>query len=168
MTQLIHIAHLVSAAWAAAGELITAGALLWALNTLATAIRFTYSAGRWCGRLWFSYGLPALLLAADGISWLNAQIDWIEVARTVLDCLKVIAALAITSWTLTCDAHKRWIGSIDWSLPAAPAAPARPAVQPLFELADELQQLTGKQLSAITGRSRRTSKARMVATYLAA
>ena len=142
-------------------ELLSAAVILMALDKLATAIRWTYAAGRYTGRLWFTYGLPAFLMAADGISWLNSQIDWRFVAATVWDCLKVVAALAITAYSLTCDAHKRWIGSIDWDLPAAPA------INPLFEMAAELEQLTGKQLKAITGSRRRVAKRELVAAYMA-
>ena len=142
-------------------ELLSAAVILMALDKLATAIRWTYAAGRYTGRLWFTYGLPAFLMVADGISWLNSQIDWRFVAATVWDCLKVVAALAITAYSLTCDAHKRWIGSINWDLPAAPA------INPLFEMAAELEQLTGKQLKAITGSRRRAAKRELVAAYMA-
>ncbi len=142
-------------------ELLSAAVILMALDKLATAIRWTYAAGRYTGRLWFTYGLPAFLMVADGISWLNSQIDWRFVAATVWDCLKVVTALAITAYSLTCDAHKRWIGSINWDLPAAPA------INPLFEIAAELEQLTGKQLKAITGSRRRAAKRELVAAYMA-
>lgn len=142
-------------------ELLSAAVILMALDKLATAIRWTYAAGRYTGRLWFTYGLPAFLMVADGISWLNSQIDWRFVAATVWDCLKVVTALAITAYSLTCDAHKRWIGSINWDLPAAPA------INPLFEMAAELEQLTGKQLKAITGSRRRAAKRELVAAYMA-
>ena len=142
-------------------ELLSAAVILMALDKLAIAIRWTYKAGRYTGRLWFTYGLPAFLMAADGISWLNSQIDWRFVAATVWDCLKVIAAAFITAVTLTCDAHKRWIGSIDWCMPAPPA------VNPLFEMAVELEQLTSKQLKAMTGATRRVAKRELVATYMA-
>lgn len=142
-------------------ELLSAAVILMALDKLATAIRWTYKAGRFTGRLWFTYGLPAFLMAADGISWLNSQIDWRFVAATVWDCLKVVAALAITAYSLTCDAHKRWIGAINWDLPAAPA------INPLFEMAAELEQLTSKQLKAMTGTRRRVAKRDLVAAYMA-
>ena len=142
-------------------ELLSAAVILMALDKLATAIRWTYAAGRYTGRLWFTYGLPAFLMVADGISWLNSQIDWRFVAATVWDCLKVVAALAITAYSLTCDAHKRWIGSINWDLPTAPD------INPLFEMAAELEQLTGKQLKAITGSRRRAAKRELVAAYMA-
>ena len=142
-------------------ELLSAAVILMALDKLATAIRWTYKAGHYTGRLWFTYGLPAFLMAADSISWLNAQIDWRFVAATVWDCLKVITALAITAYSLTCNAHKRWIGSIDWNLPAAPV------INPLFEMAAELEQMTSKQLQAMTGTRRRVAKRELVAAYMA-
>ena len=145
-------------------ELLSAAVILMALDKLATAIRWTYAAGRYTGRLWFTYGLPAFLMAADGISWLNSQIDWRYVAATVWDCLKVVAVLAITAWSLTCDAHKRWVGSVEWSLPATPA-PA--AVNPLFEMADELSAFSCKQLRSQFGLKLKTSKARLIGAALA-
>ena len=144
-----------------ATELLSAAVILMALDKLATAIRWTYAAGRYTGRLWFTYGLPAFLMTADAISWLNSQIDWRFVAATVWDCLKVVAAMAITAYSLICDAHKRWIGSINWDLPIAPA------INPLFEMAAEMELLTGKQLKAITGTRRRVAKRELVAAYMA-
>ena len=146
-------------------ELLSAAVLLMALDWLGTAIRFTYRAGYAVGTVWFRWGLPALLTTADGISWLNSQIDWRFVAATAWDCLKVVAVLAITAWSLTCDAHKRWVGSVDWSLPATPV-PA--AVNPLFEMAGELERLSSKQLKALTGSKRRVAKRELVASYMAA
>ena len=142
-------------------ELLSVAVILMALDKLATAIRWTYKAGRFTGRLWFTYGLPACLMAADGISWVNSQIDWRFVAATVWDCLKVITAAFITAVTLTCDAHKRWIGTINWNLPTAPV------VNPLFEVAAEMERLTGKQLKVITGSRRRVAKRELVAAYMA-
>lgn len=145
-------------------ELLSAAVLLMALDKLAVAIRWTYKAGRFTGRLWFSYGVPTVLAVADGISWLNAQIDWQTAASVFVDCLKVIAAAFITAVTLTCDAHKRWIGSIDWSMPSAPVAPA---ISPLFEMAADLELLTSKQLKTITGSRRRVAKRELVAAFMA-
>ena len=145
-------------------ELLSVAVILMALDKLATAIRWTYKAGRFTGRLWFTYGLPAFLMAADGISWINAQIDWQTAAGVFVDCLKVIAAAFITAVTLTCDAHKRWVGSIDWSIPSAPVAPA---ISPLFEMAADLELLTSKQLKAMTGSRRRVAKRELVAAYMA-
>ena len=145
-------------------ELLSVAVILMALDKLATAIRWTYKAGRFTGRLWFSYGLPAFLMAADGISWINAQIDWQTAAGVFVDCLKVITAAFITAVTLTCDAHKRWVGSIDWSMPSAPVAPA---ISPLFEMAADLELLTSKQLKAMTGSRRRVAKRELVAAYMA-
>ena len=99
-------------------------------------------------------------MAADGISWLTAQIDWRFVAATIWDCLKVIAALAITAYSLTCDAISV-DQTINWDLPAAPA------INPLFEVAAELEQPTAKQLKAITGSRRRVAKRELVAAYIA-
>ena len=144
-------------------ELLSAAVLLMALDKLGAAIRWTYKAGRFVGWLWFTYGVPAVLAAADGISWLNAQIDWRFVAATVWDCLKVITALAITAYSLTCDAHRRWVGSIDWNLPAVRVAPS---INPLFDVATELELMTCRQLQTMTGTRRRVAKRELIAAYV--
>lgn len=138
MTTLLHAAAGLDAltaalttAWAAAGEILTAGALLWTLNALASAMRTTYRAGRIVGTAWYAYGQPALLAAADAVSWLIAQVDWAEVAATLAATARTLLALAITAATITTEQarlmHRDWVGSIDWT-PAAPAAlPALPA-----------------------------------------
>ena len=77
-------------------ELTAAGVALMALDRLAAAIRFTYTAGRFTGRLWYTYGVPAVLAAADFISWLNSQIDWADVRSGVIEGLRIFIALAIT------------------------------------------------------------------------
>jgi len=104
MQSLFHLAAGVDAllaaittAWAALGEIVTAGALLLALDRLAAAIRFTYRAGRAVGTVWFRYVVPAVLVLADGISWINAQIDWVEVRDIVIAGLKVVIAAVITA-----------------------------------------------------------------------
>jgi hypothetical protein len=55
--------------WAAAGELLTAGAILWALDTLARAIRGAYAMGRATGRiLW-----PVIHATARAGRWFFAN-----------------------------------------------------------------------------------------------
>ena len=95
MQSLLHIAATADAvlaaittAWAALGEIVTAGALLLAIDRLAAAIRTTYSLGRMVGTITW----PA-------IHWAVAVcrlIDWRFTALVVADCLKVIAAFALT------------------------------------------------------------------------
>ena len=75
--------HTLASVWTLAGELLTAGALLWCLNALARFIRLVYEAGRWTGWLWRTYLVPALLYLADSISWGVAQVDWLEVRRSL-------------------------------------------------------------------------------------
>ena len=169
MTQIFHIVHLASAAWAAAGELITAGAILWSLNTLATAVHWTYRAGRFTGRLWFTYGLPALLWLADGISWCIAQVNWLEVRAVVGVMLRTIASLLIAAALTTRDTLSRWhsayVGSIEWGAPAAPVAPH---VQPLALVADELSSLSCNQIRSSFGLRQRCSKQLLIAAAVAA
>ena len=75
--------HTLASVWTLAGELLTAGALLWCLNALARFIRLVYEAGRWTGWLWRTYLVPAVLYLADSISWGVAQVDWLEVRRSL-------------------------------------------------------------------------------------
>ena len=77
--------HTLASVWTLAGELLTAGALLWCLNALARFIRLVYEAGRWTGWLWRTYLVPALLYLADSISWGVAQVDWLEVRKALQD-----------------------------------------------------------------------------------
>ena len=147
-------------------ELLSAAVLLMALDKLAAAVRFTYRAGRFTGWLWFSYGVPAILWAADGISWILSHIDWAEVAATVRDCLAVIVSAAVAAALVTRDAHRAWIGSIDWAIPLEPVAPVSPAVHPLALIAEDLTELSANQLRAALKTRKRTSKARLIAAGL--
>ena len=87
MTHLVfEVMHLAAVAWAAAGELITAGAILWALNTLANAIRTTYQAGYAFGKFyrahlhaplkWLVLHLIALIITIMQYAWLGAVWLW--------------------------------------------------------------------------------------------
>ena len=87
---MIHLAfevmHLAAAAWAAAGELITAGAILWSLNALANAIRTTYKAGYAFGCFyrahlhaplkWLVLHLIALIITVMQYAWIGAVWLW--------------------------------------------------------------------------------------------
>jgi len=71
MNAIVHLAASVDAllaaittAWAALGEIITAGALLLVLDRIAAAIRTVYAAGRAVGTIWFRYAVPAILAIA--------------------------------------------------------------------------------------------------------
>ena len=141
-------------------DLTAAAVLLMVLDKVAVAVRFTYRAGRFVGRLWFTYGVPAVLATADAISWLNAQIDWAFVAGTVVDCFKVIAAALFTVVTLLWDARRRYLA-------ANTAAPVAPAINPLATIADNLHTLTRKELMAIVGTKRRLSKQQLITLLVA-
>lgn len=104
-------------------------------DALAHAAQLAYRTGRAYGRVWFSYGLPALLAAADGASWLLAQIDWAEVAATVRAGLAVLVAATVTGAQLAipalCAASERLgkayaavvVGGTATPAPAIEAAP---------------------------------------------
>jgi hypothetical protein len=172
--------------WAAAGELLTAGAILWALDALARSIRLAYSMGRTMGRLLW----PVLHALAAGGRWFAAHIDWAEVAAVVVDCLK---ALAVLCWLVavegrrllisaSADMGRRYSAALAPSLPvvvaSAPSAPSAlpvapllvvvdPSPHPLAVVAASLEALTCKELRALTGTRRKLPKASLVALALA-
>lgn len=174
MTNLIHIAHLISAAWAAAGELITATAILATLNVVANSIRWTYKAGATTGRLLW----PAIHWTADVIR----QIDWRYAATVALECA---VAVAVICWVTLKWSHKALIaasatlGRLYAALIATEGkalvtvTPRRrtvmaPAfVHPLAELATELEQLTRRELQELTGSKRKAAKRELAAQLIA-
>jgi hypothetical protein len=152
----------VARLWAMAGELITAGALLLALDRLAAAIRTTYQAGRLVGRvLW-----PV-------IYWLAAVcrlIDWRLVAAVVIDGLKILVAatitaaqLAIPTLTKVSAAMGRWYAAVLVKPAAVAVVPVLPVVHPLAVMAEDLEGLTCNQLRALIGTRKRVRKAELIA-----
>jgi hypothetical protein len=165
LTALQGAEHLLITAarlWAAAGELITAGAILWSLDTLARAIRGAYAAGRFVGRI-----------AWPVIHWTIATlrlIDWRIVAVVVFDCAKVLAVAAYVAAVmarrgliaLSAAMGRRYSAAM---VPAAPIAPA--AYHPAAVIAADLSALTCAQLRALTGCRRKLPKAQLIALALA-
>lgn len=153
--------------WAAAGELITAGAILWSLDTLARAIRGAYAMGRATGRiLW-----PVIHATARAGRWFFANVDWRLVAVVVFDCAKVLAVAAYVAAVMArrglIDASaamgRRYAATV---APAVPHAPA--AYHPAAMIAGELSTLTCAQLRALTGCRRKIRKADLIALAIAA
>jgi hypothetical protein len=168
--------------WAVAGELLTAGAILWALDALARSIRLAYSMGRTTGRLLW----PVLHALAAGGRWFSANIDWPTVAAVVIDCLK---ALAVLCWLVAVEGRRLLFSAsaslgrryaaalasapspvvvaplVVASAPSAPSAP--PIAHPLAVVAASLEALTCKELRALTGTRRKLPKASLVALALA-
>ena len=149
--------------WAAAGELLTAGAILWALDTLARSIRGAYAMGRATGRiLW-----PVIHFTAA----LVRLIDWRIVAAVVIDCLKVLAVAAYVAAVMarrflihvSAAMGRRYAAAV---APAAPIAPA--AYHPAAMIAGGLSALTCAQLRALTGCRRKLPKAQLIALAIAA
>ena len=161
MTSLIHIAHLLTAAWAAAGELITAASLLWLLNQTANAIRWTYAAGAFAGRL--------LWPVIHGVAAVCKLIDWAEVGATVLACLKVLVAAGVTLAQMALPALVRLSAALGKAYACLLVKPAvvAPAIHPLAAMAEELEAMTCKQLQALIGTRRKCRKAELVAMALA-
>ena len=158
-----HLLITAARLWAAAGELITAGAILWSIDTLARAIRGAYAAGRFVGRI-----------AWPVIHWTIATlrlIDWRFVAALVIDCLKVLAVAAYVAAVMArrglIDASaamgRRYSAAV---VPIAPTAPA--AYHPAAVIAGELSTLTCAQLRALTGCRRKIRKADLIALAIAA
>ena len=165
LTALQGAEHLLITAarlWAAAGELITAGAILWSLDTLARAIRGAYAMGRATGRiLWpvIRFTIATLRL-----------IDWRLVAAVVIDCLKVLAVAAYVAAVMARRflIHASAAMGRRYSAAVAPAAPVAPAAyHPAAMIAGELSTLTCAQLRALTGCRRKLPKAQLIALALA-
>ena len=167
MTTLLHIVHIASAAWAAAGELFTAGAILVALNTLANSIRLTYQAGRFTGRLLW----PAIHAVVAAARWAHREIDWRLVALVVRDGLVALVALtwlALTWTRQTLIAASERLGrcyAAAWVTPSVVVV--APVVHPLALMAEDLEQLTCKQLRDLIGTKRKVRKAELIAMALA-
>ena len=150
--------------WAAAGELITAGAILWSLDTLARAIRGAYAAGRFVGRI----AWPVIHFTAAVVR----LIDWRLVAAVVFDCLKVLAVAAYVAAVMarrglinaSAAMGRRYAAAV---APIAPAVVAPPISHPAAVIAGELSALTCAQLRALTGCRRKIRKADLIALALA-
>jgi hypothetical protein len=158
-----HLLLTAARLWAAAGELITAGAILWSLDTLARAIRGAYAMGRATGRiLW-----PAIHFTVATLR----LIDWRTVAAVVFDCLKVLTVAAYVAAVMArralIDASaamgRRYSAAV---VPVAPIAPA--AYHPAAVIAADLGALTCAQLRALTGCRRKIRKADLIALAIAA
>ena len=166
MSNLLHIVHIASAIWAAAGELITASAILVALNTLANTIRLTYQAGRFTGRLLW----PAIHAVIAAARWAHREIDWRLVALVVRDGLVALVALAwlAASWTrqtlITASERLGRCYAAAWVTPSVVVAPV---IHPLALVAADLEQLTCKQLRELIGTKRKIRKAELIAMALA-
>ena len=160
-----HLLITVARLWAAAGELITAGAILWSLDTLARAIRGAYAAGRFVGRI----AWPVIHCTVATIR----LIDWRIVAAVVIDCAKVLAVAAYVAAVMArrglIDASAALGRSYSAAVVSiAPAAVVPPISHPAAELAAELAGLTCAQLRAITGIRRKLPKAQLIALAIAA
>jgi hypothetical protein len=158
-----HFLLMAARLWAAAGELLTAGAILWALDALARAIRGAYAAGCFVGRLLW----PAIHFTAAVVR----LIDWRIVAAVVFDCLKVLAVAAYVAAVMarrgliaaSAALGRRFAATV---APAAPIAPA--AYHPAAVIAADMAALTCAQLRALTGCRRKIRKAELIALAIAA
>lgn len=156
--------------WAAAGELITAGAILWSLDALARSIRAAYAMGRTAGRiLW-----PAFHGLAAAARWFFANVDWPTVAAVVFDCLKVVAVAAYVAAAMGrrflvsgSAALGRWYVARLVTVATVATVAAQPAMHPAAAVAADLQGLTCRELMALTGCRRKARKADLIALALA-
>jgi hypothetical protein len=162
-----HFLLMAARIWAGVGELITAGAILWSLDALARAIRGTFAAGRFCGRL--LWPLIHALVAAG--RWFFANVDWRLVAAVVIDCLKVLAVAAyvaaVMGHRVLIDASaalgRRYSAAVVPTAPISAAAVVPPMSHPAADLAADLAGLTCAQLRAITGVRRKLRKSDLIA-----
>jgi len=105
--------------------------------------------------------------------YLIHEIDWQEVAALVLDCLTALAILSLLAgracrraWDALpglSEALGRWYARL--LVAAAPVAP--PAVHPLVTLADELEQLTCRELRGLVSTRRRMAKRELIELVMA-
>lgn len=110
--------HTLASVWTLAGELVTAGALLWCLNALARFIRLVYDAGRWTGMFWRFYVVPAVLFLADWISWGVAQVDWVEVRRVSKLCFVHSAAVTVLTVRTVVRIVRAVVRTVRFGVPA--------------------------------------------------
>ena len=110
--------HTLASVWTLAGELVTAGALLWCLNALARFIRLVYDAGRWTGWFWRTYVVPAVLVSADFISWCVAQVDWVEVRRVFKLCFVHLAAISVLTVRTVVRIVRAAVRTVRFGVPA--------------------------------------------------
>ena len=160
-----HFLLMAARLWAAAGELLTAGAILWALDTLARAIRGAYAAGRFVGRI--AWPVMHFTIATFRL------IDWRIVAAVVFDCAKVLAVAAYVAAVMarrglinaSAAIGRRYSAAV---APIAPAVVVPPISHPAAVIAADLSALTCAQLRALTGCRRKIRKADLIALAIAA
>lgn len=141
------------------------------ISRIEQAAQLTYNAGVAAGRFWFTYVVPALLAAADWISWANSQIDWREVRSIIRQGVVIIAAASITAAQLALPtlvrisaALGRWYRTM---LVGAAAAMQSPAIHPLMEAAAQMERFTCNDLRRMTGIRRKASKRFLAAMAVA-
>lgn len=169
MSTLVHFIHALSAAWAAAGELITAGAILWTLNAAANLIRLTYKAGCLAGRiLW-----PVIHAIVAGLRWAARNIDWRMVGVIVIEGLVAIVAGV---WTAAVWSHRTLIAASArlgqcyasiLTTANTTVVTIQPMIHPLAVMAAELESMTCAQLRTMVGTRKKARKAELIAMLLA-
>jgi hypothetical protein len=160
-----HLLITAARLWAAAGELITAGAILWALDALARAIRGAYAAGRFVGRI----AWPVIHFTVATLRLIDCRF----VATVVIDCLKVLVIAAYVAAVMARRAlinasaamGRRYSAAV---APIAPAVMVPPVSHPAAVIAADLSALTCAQLRALTGCRRKIRKADLIALAIAA
>ena len=60
--------------------------------------------------------------------------------------------------------HADWVGTIDWTVPVEPAPPA---INPLFDIATELEEFTCKQIRQAFGLKQKVSKTKLIGAAIA-
>lgn len=64
--------------------------------------------------------------------------------------------------------HTDWVGTIEWTAPTPPAPPVAPFINPLMDIAAEMEQFTCKQLRTMSGCRLKTRKTALVEAIIAA
>ena len=101
----------------------TAAALLWC-STHWPGPSAPPESGLWVGHFTKRYLIPLLLKAADGLSYLNAQIDWDHVRTTLRMVITTAVAAVITLFTVIIPAAYLWIERNFIDVPVASERPA--------------------------------------------
>lgn len=123
-------------------------------NSMTTITTIAGTAGRIAGT------------AAKSILWINDQIDWAEVSQIVIDGIKVLIVLTFLAGRATRMAWAQLLQASEhlgcWYATLLTPTVIPIMIHPLADLAHQLEQLTCRELRAITGCRRHLSKAQLI------
>ncbi len=158
------------------GEIFTVTTLLWGLKIAAGLVETTYNAGIVTGRFYFKHlhrwvklAAKHLLVAAITI----LQLAWESAKKVYLNRQEILEALnGYRNAVGLCFVYRgldhpvRQADRPQRLLPPAKAI-IHPIIHPAFQLAEELQQKTCKEIRELTGIRRKCSKAQLIELAIA-